>query len=167
MQALYGEDIWEGYTSSNESARVIPGWNGLHPALIRLAREADPAVVIDIGVWKGQSTITLAKALRDGSRHDGCVVAVDTFLGSFEHWGGTGRTPTWEFSRRHGLPDLYQQFLSNVWNTGTADMIVPIPQTSATAALVLRRAKIVAGVVHIDAAHDYEDVVRDIAGNGR
>ena len=42
-------------------------------------------------------------------------------------------------------------------------MIVPIPQTSATAALVLRRAKIVAGVVHIDAAHDYEDVVRDIA----
>ena len=90
---------------------------------------------------------------------DGCVIAVDTFLGSPEHWSG----PAALFSRVNGLPDLYQTFLSNVRKAGLTRYIVPMPQTSSTAALILARLQITASIVHVDAAHEYEDVMRDAA----
>jgi hypothetical protein len=37
---------------------------------------------------------------------DGCVIAVDTFLGSAEHWDPAGNL----FTRHHGLPDIYGTF---------------------------------------------------------
>jgi hypothetical protein len=161
MRALYGADLWHGFEPAYEAGAVL-GWNGRHPVLTRLALQAAPPIVVDVGVWKGQSTITIAKALKDAGI-DGCVIAVDTFLGSSEHWNGTGPNKAWEFSRRFGLPDLYDQFLSNVWHSGTATHVVPFPQTSTTAAELLRRRKLRTGLVHIDASHDYDDVARDIA----
>jgi hypothetical protein len=36
-----------------------------------------------------------------------------------------------------------------------------MPQTSTTAAIILKRLRIAATIVHIDASHEYEEVVRD------
>jgi len=88
MQTLYGENIWEGFALGHASEEV-QGWNGNHSALQRLTSEHGGRVVVDVGVWKGQSTITLANAMKL-SGIDGCVVAVDTFLGSPEHWSRLG-----------------------------------------------------------------------------
>jgi Methyltransferase domain len=52
--------------------------------------------------------------------------------------------------------------LSNVWAAGAADYVVPLPQTSTTAAKVLRDRGIFASVIHVDAAHEYEEVLRDV-----
>ena len=41
------------------------------------------------------------------------------------------------------------------------DLIVPFPQTSQNAALILKRQGISANLVHIDAANDYESVLHD------
>jgi hypothetical protein len=38
---------------------------------------------------------------------------------------------------------------------------VPLPQTSSNAAIVLRRLRITASVIHVDAAHEYEAVLQD------
>jgi hypothetical protein len=152
MQRLYAVDIWAGYSPSREVPPEVQGWNGNHPSLARLA-EAPGQIVIDVGVWKGQSTITMANAMR-GNGIDGCIIAVDTFLGSPEHWDS-------HLSRKYGMPDLYETFLGNVWNAGLTDYIVPLPQTSVTAAMVLRAKGISAKVAHIDAAHEYEEVMRD------
>ncbi|HXO02947.1 MAG TPA: class I SAM-dependent methyltransferase [Stellaceae bacterium] len=159
MQKLYGHDIWEGFQPSTTESE-IQGWNGDHPSLDRLVSTAgdDRKIVIDVGVWKGQSTITMGHAMRRAGI-DGCVIAVDTFLGSPEHWSG----PAALFSRVNGLPDLYQTFLSNVRKAGLTRYIVPMPQTSSTAALILARLQITASIVHVDAAHEYEDVMRDAA----
>ncbi len=155
MQALYGHDVWQGLipTRTTHSAE---GWNGNHPSLKRLGATAGTKIVIDVGVWKGQSTITLAQAMKK-ARLDGCVIAVDTFLGSAEHW----RPEADLFVRTHGMPDIFQTFLSNVHKAGVQDYIVPMPQTSVTAALILRQLQISAAIVHIDAAHEHQEVLRD------
>jgi len=157
MQRAYGYNIWEGF-QPNRLTPDLQGWNGDHPSLERLAAAPTGAgtVVVDVGVWKGQSTITMANAMRRAGI-DGCVIAVDTFLGSAENWSGPGAL----FSRQHGLPDLYTTFLNNVYAAGLTEYIVPLPQTSSVAALILQRMQITAAVVHIDAAHEYEDVIRD------
>jgi len=155
MQTLYGHDVWQGFIPTRTTANA-EGWNGNHPSLKRLAAAAGTQTVIDVGVWKGQSTITLAQAIKK-ARLDGCVIAVDTFLGSAEHWDRQAGL----FTRTHGMPDIYQTFLSNVCRAGVTDYIVPMPQTSVSAALILQRLNISAAIVHIDAAHEYEEVLRD------
>jgi hypothetical protein len=152
IQRLYGEDIWKGFEPAPEE--LLQGWHGDHPSLSRLASAQGAKVVLDVGVWKGQSTINMATALRD-ENIDGVVIAIDTFLGSIEHWGGD------LFRRQHGMPDLYDQFLSNVVRARVQDYVVPMPQTSVSAAIILQRLGIEASVIHIDAAHEYEEVLRD------
>lgn len=155
MERLYDHDVWSGFKPS-PMTRTPEGWNGNHPSLKRLVGTTGGKVVIDVGVWKGQSTITMAEAMKS-ARIDGCVIAVDTFLGSPEHW----KPKTNLFTRNNGMPDIFQTFMSNVCKAGVQDYIVPMPQTSVTAALVLRQFGISAAVVHIDAAHEYEEVLRD------
>jgi predicted O-methyltransferase YrrM len=155
MDKLYGQDVWERLNPALV-ADEAQGWNGSHPSLRRLAQSTRDTTVIDVGVWKGQSTITMARAMREAGI-DGCVIAVDTFLGSAEHWDHTRNL----FGRSHGLPDLYGTFLANVHAAGVTAYVVPLPQTSSNAAIVLRRLRITASVIHIDAAHEYEAVLQD------
>lgn len=154
MRALYGHDIWLGFEPT--ASEPVQGWNGNHPSLARLASEPGRKVVADIGVWKGQSTINMALAMK-AHGIDGVVISIDTFLGSQEHWSPSGEL----FTRHHGQPDLYNTFLSNVVAAGVQDYIVPLPQTSTTAAKILRGSGIKLTLAHVDAAHDYEDVIRD------
>jgi predicted O-methyltransferase YrrM len=155
MSRLYPNNVWEGFSPAHP-AQEVQGWNSNHPALTRCIRGLRPQVIIDVGVWKGLSTINLARALKD-SGTEGCVIAVDTFLGSPEHWDHSRNL----FRRIHGYPDLYQQFLSNVYHAGLQDYVVPMPQTSHVAAALLKKYGIKASLIHIDAAHEYEDVFRD------
>ena len=46
--------------------------------------------------------------------------------------------------------------------TGVSDRVVPLPQTSTVACELLRRAGVRSGLIHIDASHEYEDVLRDV-----
>ena len=152
MQNLYGQDIWADFKPATTA--TLQGWNGDHPSLAQLSSLSDHPLVIDVGVWKGMSTINMALAMKKAGL-DGCIIGVDTFLGSPEHWDAR------LFSRRHGLPDLYMIFMSNVWTAGVSDYIVPLAQTSVTAAHILRSRGLAPSLVHIDAAHEYAEVIRD------
>ncbi len=157
MNRVHGVNIYAGFVPTFAEDRQ--GWNSQHPAFEAIIGKLRPSVVIDVGVWKGNSTIHLAELMR---RHGlaGAVIAVDTFLGSVEHWdrrsGFAGLMPF-----RHGLPLLYEQFLCNVVRSDTHHWIVPLAQTSANGAELLRRLGVAAGLIHIDASHEYEDVLRD------
>ena len=157
MHRIHGSNIYAGFVATFPEDRQ--GWNSQHPAFEEVVRTLRPGVVIDVGAWKGASTIHLADLLK---RHgiQGTVIAIDTFLGSVEHWdrnsGFAGLIP-----HRFGMPQLYEQFLSNVVLRGAQDRIVPLSLTSTAAAELLRRLGIHAGLVHIDASHDYDDVLRD------
>ncbi len=157
MHRIHGTDIYAGFTPTFADDRQ--GWNSEHPVFEEIVRVARPLLVIDVGVWKGGSTIYLAELLKRNNLR-GTVIAVDTFLGSVEHWdktsGFAGLLPC-----RFGMPMLYEQFLSNVVRLGAQDRVVPLAQTSTAGALLLRRIGLRAGLIHIDASHDYDDVLRD------
>lgn len=155
MEKLYGEDIWNGFKAPL-GVQEVQGWNGNHPVFGKLIQELKPEVVIDVGVWKGLSSITLARSMKEAGVN-GCVLSVDTFLGSPEHWSHTRNL----FKRKHGIPDLYDQFMSNVYHAGMQDIIIPMPQLSHVAARLLHKMGIRAKLIHIDAAHEYEEVLRD------
>lgn len=133
----------------------LQGWNSTTPVLGELVREYRPQIIIDVGVWKGGSTIHFAELLRDNGIN-GKVIAVDTFLGSVEH-----HNPAYEGPMQHGRPMLYEQFLSNVVYACVEDFVVPMPQTSANAAVLLEQYSVRADLVHIDASHDEESVLAD------
>lgn len=156
MIKLHGADLWASLDIPLRPASAPQGWQGDHPSLSRLA--AAGGCVVDVGVWKGESTITLAKAIK-ANNINGCVVAVDTFLGSSEHY--TNPMFANLFGKDNGRPDLYETFLSNVVHADVQDVVVPLPQTSLTAAAILKSLGIKPDLVHIDASHDYDDVLRD------
>ena len=159
MHAIHRRDIYAGFAPLRPMD--LQGWNGGHPALSEAVEAARPRIVVDLGVWKGQSVVTLAGAVR---RHapGGCVIAVDTFLGSPEHWNPDRADGMMDsLLMTHGWPGLYWQFLSNVVHAGVSDTVVPLPQTGENAAVILKRLRLRPGVVHVDAAHEYEAVLRD------
>lgn len=155
MRAIHTRPIYEEIREV--MGEDLQGWNSRAPILAELVAKHRPATIIDVGVWKGASTLYLAEALRDNGI-DGCVIAVDTFLGSPEHWEPDEQDLP---DRLHGRPQLYEQFLSNVVRSGLQRYIVPLPQTSVNAAAILYQREIYADLVHIDAAHDYRSVAHD------
>ncbi len=157
MRLIHGTNVFAGFVPNFPDDRQ--GWNSQHASFEEIIGGSRPNIVIDVGVWKGASTIYLADSMK---RHGikGTVIGVDTFLGSVEHWdrssGFAGHMPF-----RNGMPLLYEQFLSNVVRCGAQDRIVPLALTSAAAAVLLHRIGVEAGLIHIDASHDFEDVLRD------
>lgn len=157
---LFGESPYAGYACKTDKLDV-QNWNSTHPALSRLVREIKPKIIVDLGVWKGLSTITLAKAQSEVAA-EGIVIAVDTFLGSPEHW--TRSRPDVHSSLRfkNGRPNFYETFLANMVLSELDTRVLPVTQTSENAALILHRNGIRPELVHIDAAHEFEPVLRDI-----
>jgi predicted O-methyltransferase YrrM len=136
------------------------GWSGSrHPWLEQAVEEIRPNIVIEIGVWKGASTLHMAEALRR-SDVPGVIIAVDTWLGSSEH-----RTNAdWFASLRvqNGQPTIQQTFMANVLSSGLQDYVLPLPLDSGNAAELVRAAGLSADLIHIDAGHDYRSVTADI-----
>ncbi|WP_052402133.1 class I SAM-dependent methyltransferase [Muricoccus aerilatus] len=160
MRTIHGTDIYAGFTPTRPLD--LQGWNGLHPALVQAVEASKPRLALDIGVWKGQSTAFLAEAMRR-VRPDSALISIDTFLGSHEHWNRDRPDRIMEsIGLVHGWPSLYWQFLSNMVLSGHAERVVPLAQTSDNAAVILARLRLHPDLVHIDAAHEYDPVRRDI-----
>src|ERR1700744_5763069 len=81
----------------------MQGWQSQHPILRTAAARRNPILIVEIGVWKGGSTITMADTIRKNEA-DGVVIAVDTWLGSWEHWLNDGWFSA--LGGDHGYPTL-------------------------------------------------------------
>lgn len=104
--------------------------------------------IIEVGSWLGLSTRIMAKELKDlGYGH---VIAVDTWLGSPEHY------------ETEDLDLLFQKFISNTKQAGLQDYIYPFRTSSGQAAQFMINKQIQADIIYIDAAHEYEPVKLDI-----
>lgn len=152
----HGADPFVGF--ANPLPPDLQGWNSDHRFLTEAIDHYRPAVAVEIGVWKGGSVITMARRMRDAGI-DGVVIAVDTWLGSAEHWLDRTFQAT---HRQHGYSLLYHQFISNVVTYGLQDYVLPLPLDSASAASVLGATRIRPTVLHVDGAHDTQSVVQDL-----
>jgi hypothetical protein len=138
----------------------LQGWRSDHPFLRDAVRFVQGALtVVEIGVWKGGSVITMAQEMKK-NKIDGVVIAVDTWLGGWDHW----IQDTWlnELAFEFGYPNLYKKFVNNILSSGLQEYVVPLPLDSINAAHLLRMRNIFCDVIHIDAAHDYRSVSVDL-----
>jgi predicted O-methyltransferase YrrM len=136
------------------------GWNESHPYLPQTIAANRPAAVAEIGVWKGASTIVMAREMQRLGI-DGVVLCVDTWLGSVEHW----RDSQWFDSLNlvHGYPHLQRTFMANMMAHGVQDYVVPLPLDSVNAAQLLAARGIVLDMIHLDAGHDVRSVFSDLS----
>lgn len=126
----------------------VDGW--LSPAEGRLlygfARDCTgKGVVVEIGSWKGKSTIWLGKGSQSGNRVK--IFAVDPHVGSSEHHHDNQKV--WTFPK----------FERNINNAGVRDVVVPLVKASAEAAKAWNGDAI--EFLWIDGAHEYELVLLD------
>lgn len=163
------------------AAKYIPGWSVAYPTYFEMAAKANATVTVEVGVWKGLSSAYIASWLRE--RGTGVHFAVDTWLGDVTMWllmrphePSSAATSTSNASRTsvdaaaaqrdlhlvHGRPSVYHEFLCNIADLKLSPYIVPLSLPSLLAARLMHAKGIDADLVHIDASHEYDDVVADL-----
>lgn len=133
-------------------AESIQGW--LDPktgaGLYALVRSGSLSSIVELGAWKGKSTVWLASGVRD--RGFGQVFSVDT-------WEGSDELQHRELLRDYATDQLFQEFWSNMEERGLGPYVTPVRGDTWEVGSRWRGEEI--GFLFIDAAHDYEHVRRD------
>lgn len=130
-----------------KSVERIDGWlrkrEGI--ALYNLAKSCKGrGVIVEIGSWKGKSTILLAKGSKAGNKIK--IYAIDPHTGSSEHE---------EINKKIWT---YEEFKNNIASAKVDDIIVPIVKTSEEAAKDFNEK---VEFIFIDGSHEYEFVKLD------
>lgn len=160
LKLLHASDPYEGFVADKETVDM-QGWGSDAPLLRQVVEAIKPALVIEVGTWKGLSAITMAGWLK-GLGVPATLICVDTWLGSTEHIidpAASQFVP--DLKLRNGYPQLYYTFLNNVVCAGHSDIVVPFPNTSENAAVVFSKLGIKADLIYIDASHEHEAALRD------
>jgi hypothetical protein len=146
----------------------LQGWGAERPILTELIDEVHPELIIEVGTWKGASSIKMGLHIKTNQLNTK-ILCIDTWLGSIEHWDKIkSQDPELYFRYRslrlkNGYPQLYYQFLYNVISCQLQDVIIPFPNTSLMASKWLARQSIRADLIYIDASHDETDAYHDIS----
>ena len=153
-----GRDPFEGFPQHLYEVDK-QGWGSQHPYLVQWEARTRPLIIVEVGVWKGGSTIAMASRLRDAGVA-GTVIAVDTWLGAWDHWINDDwfQHLGWD----HGYPTINRKFMNNVVSENLQDFVVPLPLDSLNAAVVLKNFDIRPDILHLDGAHDLESVFADL-----
>ena len=151
-QALDGRDVPNADPLTREHLDTllsdVEGWLALREAWelhAAVTRHPNPPTVVEIGSWKGRSTIALAAGVRQ--RGDGRVYAVDPHQGI----------------RR--LPELgtsWQGFVSNLRRAGVSEYVEPLRMSSDQARGHFGSRSV--DVLFVDGSHVYRDVLADVDG---
>jgi predicted O-methyltransferase YrrM len=101
-----------------------------------------PGAVVEIGSWKGRSTICLAAGACEGVK----IYAIDPHSGSSEH------------KQQMGLVNTLDEFKANIKKAGLDQKVIPLVKTSEQAA---REWQGPIEFLFIDGAHEYDLVKQD------
>jgi hypothetical protein len=157
-QLFFGRDPLKDFPA-HRFPTDLQGWHSQHLYLTRAITEARPTIVVEVGVWKGASVVTMAREMQR-QKLDAVVIAIDTWLGSSEHYLWEKFLPDLDFE--FGYPRLYHKFAANICNEGLQDIVVPLPLDSINGFQLLKEKGIRPDVLHIDAGHDYMSVMGDL-----
>lgn len=155
--------VYEGFQPLRSR---VHGWGPRSSFYDAVVRQVRPRLVVEVGVWKGQSCLHLARAMK-AQLGGGALIAVDTWLGALEFWtrrpSGGRRDATRDLHFKFGWPTVFWHFLSNVVRANLSDFVIPFPAPSTLAHSFLVAKRITYDVVHVDAAHEYGTAAQDIA----
>ena len=126
----------------------VPGWLTCREGVFLFdaaRRTGARAAIVEIGSFKGRSTLCLASGSREG---DGAwVFAIDPHCGNPEH------------QRQFGPLDTLPEFTRNLEVVGLTDVVAILRDTSARVAARFRRP---VGLLFVDGDHRYSAVREDL-----
>jgi hypothetical protein len=168
MDAFVGhlQEACSGFDPAAHTPAPLDKHGWMDPYIMRVFNKLDasrPILMVEVGSWKGQSSIAFAQRLQQlGPGHR--LVCVDTWLGApeFWTWGLRDRSRGGSLKPVHGWPTVYYTFLSNVHRSNVQDVVAPLPISSLQGALVLAHYSCQADAVYIDGSHEYEAVLADL-----
>jgi acetyltransferase-like isoleucine patch superfamily enzyme len=142
----------------------MQGWGSQDPMFREAICRLRPAMIVEVGTWKGASAIHMADVCAEiGLQSE--IVCIDTWLGNWQHWSRTeGIGSRTDLQMVNGFPTLYYQFLSNVISKGHQNTITPLPLTGVAAAKLFAAYKLRPNLIYIDGDHEYESVIGDLRG---
>ena len=147
-----GVDPFASYKTSKAASDALPeGWGSTHPYFKQYIDLLKPGLIVEIGTWLGGSAIHMARLLRAAGLNDSCIICVDTWLGSSEHF----MYPPGRASLKlvNGRATFYDDFMRNVVQHGVQDLILPFSTTSIAAAEVLRECAFAPDLIYLDGDH--------------
>jgi hypothetical protein len=163
FRAIHACDPYEGFCFQ-DMAYDDCGWGSQSPAFAELVERVRPALIIEVGTWKGGSALEMASRLDLLGLHHSRILCVDTWLGALEMWGDqTDGERYGALGLKHGYPQVYYQFLANVCHKGAQRQIIPFPLPSITVAQWLSLRAVRAELIYIDGSHEEEDVYGDLS----
>jgi predicted O-methyltransferase YrrM len=159
LAALHPTNPYDGF-DAHERDPAPPATN--RDPYLPIIAQTKPRLAIEVGAWKGASSVVFARALREANP-DACLVCVDTWLGSIEHFTNPP-SPQWDLRPTlvHGYPTLYHHWLTTIIRHDVHDTVVPLANTSVTAAKWFARTNVRPEFIFIDAGHDEDDVTIDL-----
>lgn len=138
----------------------MQGWNCESSIFQRLVSSIEPCTIVEVGTWKGMSAMKLYKAAQKVSKYFR-LICIDTWLGGIEHMDNMPYGNL--FSKKHGYPQLYYQFLSNMQHNDCMEHLHVVPNTSINGARWLSAQGLTADLIYIDGSHESPDVYYDIS----
>ncbi len=159
LNALHKVNPYQGFESGGRDPTLAATNRDVFTVLLNKLK---PVLAVEVGSWKGATSIVLAQAMRE-ARPDSCLVCVDTWLGSIEHFTNPP-SPAWDLCPllENGFPRLYEHWMTSILHAQVDEIVVPLPNTSTTAAKWFGRKGLRPNFVFIDAGHDEDDVTTDI-----
>lgn len=129
-----------------------PQWfSAPHIYRAQVARAADGAVFVELGSWKGRSTVCMAVEIANSGKR--------IEFNAVDHWQGSLEEAMHVADEDVRLNRLYEVFTANI--APVRDHIIPLRSESAEAAARFRDGSV--DFVYVDAGHTFEAVSRDLA----
>lgn len=151
---LTGRGIWDRVRDGIRVSTDVDGWCDYRDLYSIVAKHIpEGAEIVEIGSWQGQSIIHLCQRLQDLNK-PATVHCVDTFKGEENQPAHT------DIVAAHG-GSILGKFMENVSAADVSDMIRVTVGDSAESASKFADASL--DFIFIDAAHDYDSVVKDVA----
>lgn len=130
-----------------ELTKDVEGWllDGESEALFNAAKNCKgKGEIVEIGSWKGKSTIFLAKGSEAGPKKK--IYAIDPHIGSPEH------------QQLYGKIQTFKDFKKNIQRARVKKLVIPLVKTSEEVAKTFEKP---VEFIFIDGAHGYEYVKLD------
>lgn len=120
----------------------------------QLIKERKAKVIIELGCWLGNSTISMARNLPK----EGKIYAVDNWLDNEDYYKWYRAT----VAKKFASTTTYEQFLSNVIRARQTDKIIPLRMNTLEAISLFKEENIVPDLVYVDADHSEEGAYQDL-----
>lgn len=155
QEGKFDLQLQDRLTVIRQKVAAVQGWvtDEAGTNLYLLARfHAPSGIIVELGSWRGRSTIWLAHAVQH--RGHGKVYAVDT-------WEGTGNGGAClPLLQNYKENQLFDEFYHNLNVAGIASHVEPIVGNTGEVLQQLNWNQPI-GMLFIDADHEYESVLRD------